>query len=78
MLKTSGYKTACFGKWHLGDKPENLPLNQGFDEYFGIPYSNDMYIGQDHTFSVITSYSIHYTKLYDNPIVVGGIFGGIC
>jgi len=51
MLKTSGYKTACFGKWHLGDKPENLPLNQGFDEYFGIPYSNDMYIGQDHTFS---------------------------
>lgn len=42
MLKTKGYNTACIGKWHLGDKPEFLPNNQGFDSYLGIPYSNDM------------------------------------
>ncbi len=43
-LKKCGYATACIGKWHLGDAPEFMPLNQGFDEFFGIPYSNDMYI----------------------------------
>ncbi|MFI4912888.1 MAG: sulfatase [Sedimentisphaeraceae bacterium JB056] len=42
MLKRQGYKTSCVGKWHLGHQPEFLPTNQGFDEYFGIPYSNDM------------------------------------
>ena len=42
MLKARGYATACFGKWHLGDAPPFLPTRQGFDEYFGIPYSNDM------------------------------------
>jgi arylsulfatase A-like enzyme len=41
-LKQQGYATACIGKWHLGDQPEFLPTNQGFDRYFGIPYSNDM------------------------------------
>jgi arylsulfatase A-like enzyme len=43
MLKPLGYNTAIFGKWHLGHHPEFLPTNQGFDEYFGIPYSNDMW-----------------------------------
>ncbi len=43
MLKNKGYKTAIFGKWHLGDHPNFMPNNQGFDEYFGIPYSNDMW-----------------------------------
>jgi len=42
VLKEQGYATACIGKWHLGHKPEYLPPNQGFDYYFGIPYSNDM------------------------------------
>jgi arylsulfatase A len=42
VLKTVGYDTACVGKWHLGDQPEFLPTQQGFDYYFGIPYSNDM------------------------------------
>jgi arylsulfatase A len=45
LLKSKGYTTGCFGKWHLGDQPKFLPLAQGFDEYFGIPYSNDMWPG---------------------------------
>ncbi|MEQ8474453.1 MAG: sulfatase [Marinoscillum sp.] len=43
MLKKQGYSTGIFGKWHLGDQPEFMPTNQGFDEFFGIPYSNDMW-----------------------------------
>jgi arylsulfatase A len=42
LLKTRGYATAAVGKWHLGFQPEYLPMKQGFDSYFGIPYSNDM------------------------------------
>jgi len=41
-LKGKGYQTAIVGKWHLGSLPQFLPLNYGFDSYFGIPYSNDM------------------------------------
>jgi arylsulfatase A-like enzyme len=41
-LKAQGYATACFGKWHLGHHKETLPRQHGFDEYYGIPYSNDM------------------------------------
>lgn len=43
MLKDIGYRTAMFGKWHLGDHPDFSPNKQGFDESFGIPYSNDMW-----------------------------------
>ena len=43
MLRENGYATGCFGKWHLGDQPQFMPLAQGFDTYFGIPYSNDMW-----------------------------------
>jgi arylsulfatase A len=42
ILKPQGYATMCIGKWHLGDQPPFLPTRQGFDRYFGIPYSNDM------------------------------------
>jgi len=42
-LRPLGYTSACIGKWHLGDAPEFLPTRQGFDEYFGIPFSNDMW-----------------------------------
>lgn len=42
VLKEKGYATAAVGKWHLGHLPEFLPMNQGFDSYYGIPYSNDM------------------------------------
>ena len=43
LCKQRGYATACFGKWHLGHHQKFLPLQHGFDEYFGIPYSNDMW-----------------------------------
>ena len=43
ICKQKGYATACFGKWHLGLHPKFLPLQHGFDEYFGLPYSNDMW-----------------------------------
>ena len=42
LLKDNGYNTGIIGKWHLGHKHEYLPLQQGFDSFFGIPYSNDM------------------------------------
>lgn len=42
VLKNRGYATGIIGKWHLGDQPEFLPNNHGFDYYFGLPYSNDM------------------------------------
>src|SRR5579862_3399419 len=42
MLKTVGYSTMCVGKWHLGDLPQYLPTNHGFDEFYGLPYSADM------------------------------------
>ncbi|MFT5190176.1 MAG: arylsulfatase A [Verrucomicrobiales bacterium] len=51
LLKTRGYATACVGKWHLGHKPSLLPIKQGFDHYFGIPYSNDMTIDPEATLS---------------------------
>lgn len=43
LLKSRGYTCGIFGKWHLGDAPQFLPLRHGFDEYLGLPYSNDMW-----------------------------------
>lgn len=54
LLRSRGYATAIFGKWHLGHHPQFLPTRHGFDEYFGLPYSNDMwplhpdYLGKQH------------------------------
>ena len=42
VLRQAGYATACIGKWHLGDQPEFLPTRQGFDQFLGVPYSEDM------------------------------------
>ena len=67
MLKSRGYATAIYGKWHLGDQPEFMPLDQGFDEFFGIPYSNDMWPfhpqqGKDFNFGPL--------PLYENRAVI--------
>jgi len=43
VCKQKGYATACFGKWHLGHHPKFLPTSHGFDEFYGLPYSNDMW-----------------------------------
>lgn len=43
ILKTVGYKTGMVGKWHLGDQPQFLPTRQGFDEFYGLPYSHDIH-----------------------------------
>ncbi|MBT5706564.1 MAG: sulfatase, partial [Verrucomicrobia bacterium] len=42
LLKKRNYSTACIGKWHLGHHPEFLPTSHGFDQFYGLPYSNDM------------------------------------
>ncbi|MEZ6016449.1 MAG: sulfatase [Planctomycetota bacterium] len=42
LLRGAGYATGCFGKWHLGHRPGLMPTDQGFEVYFGVPYSNDM------------------------------------
>jgi arylsulfatase A len=42
LLRANGYATGCVGKWHLGHRAEFLPMNHGFDVWFGLPYSNDM------------------------------------
>ena len=48
VLKQKGYATTCIGKWHLGHREPFLPTKQGFDSYYGIPYSNDMSIDPQH------------------------------
>lgn len=48
VLKKAGYRTGMVGKWHLGAKAPNLPVHYGFDEFLGLPYSNDMWpVGYD-------------------------------
>ena len=51
LLKAQGYATACIGKWHLGYQAKFLPTRQGFDSFFGIPFSNDMSLPADMTFA---------------------------
>jgi arylsulfatase A len=51
LLKKQGYATACVGKWHLGHQKEFLPTSQGFDYYYGIPFSNDMWLPANMTYA---------------------------
>lgn len=60
-LRDQGYATACIGKWHLGDREGRLPMNRGFDEYFGMPYSNDMFIGSMQQFADDVNFREGYT-----------------
>jgi arylsulfatase A len=66
MLKPSGYSTGMFGKWHLGHRPGLLPLDQGFDRFFGVPYSNDM--SQFHR-KVGTKYDLHLPLIRDRDVI---------
>lgn len=70
LLKAKGYKTGIIGKWHLGQKEPFLPLQQGFDEFLGLPYSNDMwpvnYDGKPITDT--TDWKSHYPPL---PLLEG-------
>jgi arylsulfatase A len=65
ILKSRGYTTAIYGKWHLGDAPQFLPTRHGFDEWFGIPYSNDMW-----PFHPTASTNYPPLPLYENEKVV--------
>ncbi len=70
MLKTVGYATGIFGKWHLGHLLPFLPLQHGFDEYFGIPYSNDMWpVEFDGT--QVTDSTHHKFKYPPLPLIEG-------
>ena len=63
LLKDQGYATGIFGKWHLGDAPKFLPRNHGFDEFYGILYSNDMWPKHPQQGTVFDFPDI---KLYEN------------
>jgi len=66
LLKGEGYSTACVGKWHLGHLPEFLPTSHGFDEYFGLPYSNDMLPGKPLNFPALPLIE-GVTTIEENP-----------
>lgn len=68
MFKEQGYATACFGKWHLGWQKEFLPLQHGFDEYVGLPYSNDMWPRNNVTGEKVQGGRGRYPEL---PLIVG-------
>lgn len=65
VLKKKGYATAIFGKWHLGVQNEFLPTRHGFDEFYGIPYSNDMW-----PFHPAGSHLFPDLPLFENETVV--------
>lgn len=67
MLKSIGYTTAIYGKWHLGDHPDFMPNNQGFDDFFGIPYSNDMWPFHPEQGP---KFDFDPLPLYDNEIII--------
>lgn len=68
MLKNKNYATACIGKWHLGHHPKFLPTRQGFDYFYGIPYSNDM---SEKEQKLMGNFDYHYKlPLYRNEEIV--------
>jgi arylsulfatase A-like enzyme len=71
VLKTRAYSTAVIGKWHLGHLPKFLPKEQGFDYYYGIPYSNDMDSNQWGEYLKKSENPDYYsnTKFYNVPLI---------
>ena len=69
ILKERGYATSIIGKWHLGDAPPFLPTKRGFDEYFGIPYSNDMG-HRDQRMELRPNSNSPPTPLYDGDVII--------
>jgi len=72
MLKGVGYSTAMIGKWHLGDHPENHPMAQGFDNYFGLLYSHDYrapYVKTDTTLAIFRGHEREVTRPADSSLV---------
>jgi arylsulfatase A-like enzyme len=63
VLREEGYATAAYGKWHLGHREQWLPRTQGFDEYYGILYSNDMYPVQLVHNETVVEYPVAQSKL---------------
>lgn len=72
LLKSAGYATGMVGKWHLGDAPQFMPWNHGFDDFFGLPYSNDMWPLR-HGENPQPDPSYPALSLYDGPRKVGVI-----
>jgi arylsulfatase len=70
MFKEQGYATACFGKWHMGWQKEFLPLQHGFDEYVGLPYSNDMWPHDSATGHALPKES-RRSKIPELPLIEG-------
>ena len=71
VLQQSGYATGCVGKWHLGYQPEYLPLRHGFTEFFGLPYSNDMWPyhpAPDHAYPALPLYDNDRVIEYNAPV----------
>lgn len=73
LLKSRGYATAMVGKWHLGDLPQFLPMRQGFDAWFGLPYSHDMRmtVARDNAFDTAAYYDPK-PEYWDVPLVRNG------
>ena len=68
LLKSNGYKTACIGKWHIGHKEKYLPLNNGFDYFYGYPFSNDM-SKKEQAKRGNTNYPFEYLVMEQNKII---------
>jgi arylsulfatase A len=66
MLKQHGYATGMLGKWHLGDSPQFMPMRHGFDEFFGLPYSVDMWPGHPDLITNFTAKVAAFKREYPN------------
>jgi len=71
LCKSKGYATAMYGKWHLGHREPFLPVNHGFDEYVGTPYSNDMWPLHPEIVNLPDNLSSRKRRYPDLPLIAG-------